>query len=393
MGDAVHNPKLSGSEESTPRFPRFENERPKRGKLFWSNLRDFLYERPVKGTPTTSYLHPVHFGSGFSENLKEWFRPRVRSAGDSAMLVEAKPWYRTFADNAREAYRVARMGPVKLDQPVEVGQLWNPPRKYRRTQLLVFLVHVLVALLILVPLFPSLEQPAVQPTSTVVPLDFSPYVPMYHHKPGKKLSGGGGGGESKPVPATRGRLPKFSDKQFAPPMAKIVKNPKLPMEATVLGPPNVKLPSPRLPNYGDPLSKIITDSGGPGSGGGIGTGSRGGVGSGQGGGVGPGYKYGTGGGYPQAGQGGYGQPVCLFCPNPQFSDEAVKLKYQGTVLLRFVVTASGNTKDIQVVRGLGLGLDQKAIAAVRSWRFKPAVGPNGKPAAVIMVAEISFRLL
>jgi protein TonB len=392
MGETT-KPDLSERQGDSPMFPRFQAEKPRRGKLFWSNLHDFLYERPVKGASNNSYLKPVEFGSNFRENLKEWFRPTVRGVANSAMLVEERSWYRTFVENAREVYRLARMKPVKLDRPVEVGELWNPPRQYRRVQLLVFLGHALVALLILVPLFPHLGQPTVQATNSFVPIDISPYQPIFHAKPGKKLSGGGGGGERNPVPASRGRLPKFSMTQFAPPMVKIMPHPKIQVEASVLGPPNIKLPSPNLPNYGDPLAKLITQSGGPGDGGGIGTGASGGVGSGQGGGVGPGYQYGTGGGYPQAGEGGYGEPVCLFCPNPQFSDEAVKLKYQGTVLLRFVVTKDGRAEDIQVVRSLGLGLDQKAIAAVRTWRFKPAVGPGGKPAAVILVAEISFRLL
>ena len=393
MDESTQKQDFFEHEGRTAAFPRFETEKPKRGKLFWSNLHDFLYERPVKGAADGNYLRPVEFGGGFRDNLKEWFRPGVRGAANSTMLVEAQPWYRTFVENAREAYRLARMRPVKLDQPVEVGELWNPPRKYRRVQLLVFLGHALVALLTLVPLFPRLVQPTVQATNTFFPLDISPYQPIFHAKPGKKLSGGGGGGDRSPTPPTRGRLPKFSMTQFAPPMAKIIPHPKIQVEATVLGPPNVKLASPNLPNSGDPLAKLVNNSGGPGDGGGIGTGSSGGVGSGQGGGVGPGYQYGTGGGYPQAGEGGYGEPQCLFCPSPQFSDEAVKVKYQGTVLLRCVVTVSGSTEDIQVVRSLGLGLDQKAIAALRTWRFKPALGPGGKPSAVVMIVEISFRLL
>ncbi len=391
MGAASNTPDSSGKQVfHTERF-RFSQTERRRG-LFWSNLHDFLYERPVKGASQSTYLRPVEYGSGFMDNLKEWFRPGVRPSGNSTLLLEARPWYRTFGENVRESIRLARVRPVKLDRPVEVGEMWNPPRKYRRTQLLVFLAHVVVALLILVPLFPGVGRPLVQATSNLVPLDFSPYVPPLA-KHGKKLSGGGGGGERNPVPATRGRLPRFSRTQFAPPMAKIMPHPQIPVEATVLGPPQVKLPSPNLPNYGDPLAKLITSSGGSGNGGGIGTGSSGGIGSGQGGGVGPGFEYGAGGGYPSAGEGGYGQPTCLYCPNPTFSDEAVKVKYQGTVLLRFVVTASGTTKNVQVIRSLGLGLDQKAIAAVRSWKFKPALGPNGKPATVIMMAEISFRLL
>lgn len=391
MGAASNGPESSGKRQYGHEWFRFARTESRKG-LFWSNLHDFLYERPVKGAPRSNYLKPVDFKNNFRENLSEWFRPGVGRVGNSTMLVEGEPWHRAFVENIKQWYGLARTKPVTLDQPLEVGELWNPPRKYRRTQLLVLLAHVLVAILILVPLFPQIRKPAVQQTSTLVPIDFSPYVPPVA-KHGKKLSGGGGGGERKPVPASKGALPKFSTTQFTPPKAKVIPHPLIAMQATVLGPPKIKLPSPNMANYGDPLGKLVTTSNGPGNGAGIGTGNSGGVGSGQGGGVGPGYNYGAGGGYPQAGESGYGEPVCLYCPNPQFSNEAVKVKYQGTVLLRFVVTANGTTKDIQVIRSLGLGLDQKAIAAVRTWKFKPAVGPNGKPAAVIMMAEISYRLL
>jgi protein TonB len=156
--------------------------------------------------------------------------------------------------------------------------------------------------------------------------------------------------------------------------------------------PDIKIPSPNLPNYGDPMAKLLTDSNGPGGGGGIGTGQGTGVGSGDGAGVGPGHGWNTGGGYPMAGTGGYGQPDCLFCPSPQFSDEAVKAKYQGTVVLMVVILPDGRATDIHVSRGLGLGLDEKAIEAVRSWRFRPAAGPDGKAAAVRMPVEVTFRL-
>ncbi len=84
-----------------------------------------------------------------------------------------------------------------------------------------------------------------------------------------------------------------------------------------------------MDNYGDPLAKILTGSGGPGSGGGIGTGSGGGIGSGEGGGLGPGSGGGTGGGAYRPGTGGVGYPECLYCPRPNYSDEARKAKYQG----------------------------------------------------------------
>jgi periplasmic protein TonB len=375
-----------------PFAPRLNVDSPRGGSLFVSNLKEFLGEHPVKFSGTGGdFFRPSEFGAGFFDNLKEWFRPGLRRGRNSAMLVESRPWYVAFWDNAREALRMARVHPGHVGRPVEVGELWNPPREYRKVQLLSLLGHAVLALLILVPLFPKIMQPTVQPSTNLEPIEISPYQPMAVN-PGKKAGGGGGGGEHNPLPATRGRLPKFSMTQFAPPMVKIVPHPAIQMQATVLGPPQLKLPSPNLANYGDPLQALLNDSAGPGGPGGIGSGPGTGVGSGNGAGVGPGFDAGTGGGH-YAGQGGYGEPQCLYCPNPTFSDEAVKVKYQGTVLLRFVVTAEGTTEDIQVMRGLGMGLDQHAIDTVRTWRFKPALGPSGRPATVVMMAEISFRLL
>lgn len=99
-----------------------------------------------------------------------------------------------------------------------------------------------------------------------------------------------------------------------------------------------------------------------------------------------------GGGTPSAGTGGYGIPACLYCPNPQFSDDAVKAKYQGTVLLMAVITADGRATNIRIAKSLGMGLDEKAIEAVRTWRFRPAVGPDGKASAVTTPIEVVFRL-
>ncbi len=108
----------------------------------------------------------------------------------------------------------------------------------------------------------------------------------------------------------------------------------------------MKVPNITAQNYGDPLSKILDGDS-------LGNGSGNGIGNGNGAGLGPGYGYNTGGGYPNAGTGGYGSPACLYCPQPQFSDEAVKAKYQGTVLLIAIITADGRATDIRVCKGLG----------------------------------------
>jgi TonB family protein len=138
---------------------------------------------------------------------------------------------------------------------------------------------------------------------------------------------------------------------------------------------------------------MLTSSSGPGGGSGIGSGTGTGIGSGSGGGLGPGSGGGTGGGAFRAGTGGVGYPSCLYCSEPQYSEDARKAKWQGTVVLQVIITSDGRATNIQIVKGPGLGLEDKAIEAVRNWRFKPALGPDGKPVATLTPIEVTFRLL
>jgi TonB family protein len=93
-----------------------------------------------------------------------------------------------------------------------------------------------------------------------------------------------------------------------------------------------------------------------------------------------------------AGVGGIGFPKCLACPDPSYSDQARSAKVSGIVVLHMIVTAEGQTSNIQVKRSLGYGLDEQAIEAAGIWRFEPAVGPEGKPVAVWTDLEVNFRI-
>jgi len=112
---------------------------------------------------------------------------------------------------------------------------------------------------------------------------------------------------------------------------------------------------------------------------------------GKGGNTGSGGLSGTSGPY-RPGTGGVGYPSCLYCPDPQYSDDARKAKFEGSVALQAVIQADGHATDIKVVKAAGLGLDEKAIEAVRNWRFKPAVGPNGASVPTIAPVEVDFHL-
>jgi TonB family protein len=92
------------------------------------------------------------------------------------------------------------------------------------------------------------------------------------------------------------------------------------------------------------------------------------------------------------GIGGIGIPSCVACREPSYSDQARSAKISGIVVLHLIITAEGRAANIQVQRSLSYGLDEKAVKAVRNWRFKPAVGPEGKPVPVWTDIEVNFRI-
>lgn len=206
----------------------------------------------------------------------------------------------------------------------------------------------------------------------------------------KKASGGGGGGDRDILQASKGSLPRPALEQFTPPTVELRNSePKLPMEATVVLPPNIVPPRSAL--LGEPLEGVAgPPSNGTGSGSGIGSGSGGGVGSGTGPGVGPGAGGGIGGGVFRIG-GGVSAPRVIYNPDPEYSEEARKAKHQGNVVLWTVIGPDGRVRDIRLARSLGMGLDQKAIEAVRTWKFEPAL-KDGQPVAVQVNIEVNFRL-
>jgi TonB family protein len=171
----------------------------------------------------------------------------------------------------------------------------------------------------------------------------------------------------------------------------VQEQPKLAMTPTIVAPPDTVLPQNNLPNWGDPLAKLVNGSNGTGFGGGMGSGSGGGLGSGKGGGFGPGEGGGVGGGVYRVG-GGVSQPSVLFKVDPEYSEEARKAKYSGTVMLAVVVDVEGKARDIHVVKSLGMGLDEKAIEAVEKWKFKPGM-KGGQAVNVRATIEVNFRLL
>jgi protein TonB len=293
------------------------------------------------------------------------------------------------------AINPAQANAVKAAQPRQgeylptlLGGQYSPYEVRPSNFILSFALHTLAVLALLISAnYVVTHQQQIKTSISGIVTDISPYL----LPPAKdQAGGGGGGGDRDKIAASKGSPPKFSREQITPPAVVIRNpNPKLAVDPTVVGPPELKLA--QMPNMGDPMSKVLgPPSNGTGFGGGIGDGSGGGVGSGRGPGVGPGYGGGIGGGLYRVG-GGVSAPRVIYQPDPEYSEEARKAKYQGTVVLWCVVGPDGRVHDVRVQRSLGLGLDEKAIEAVKTWKFDPA-RKDGQAVSVQINVEVNFRL-
>jgi TonB family protein len=320
---------------------------------------------------------PTNPFSNADEHLARLLAPEVE-----------EPWFRSLYRNIKELINPPKLPPLEVtSQPVAVKDIWGQYGRQKKSWAMSMGFQTAVVVLLFTVASSKTVQEKVKEAVEPIYLDIAAYKP----KP-QKMQGGGGGGDRSPLPAPKGKLPKPALKQFTPPV--VVPNnpnPKLTMDPTIIAPPDVPLPQVAMNNYGDPLAKLGPLSNGTGSGAGIGSGSGGGVGSGNGGGVGPGSGGGFGGGAFKVG-GGVTAPSLLYKVEPEYSEEARKAKYQGTVVLNVVVDASGKAINPQIIRSLGLGLDEKAVEAVKKWKFKPGY-KDGKPVAVIAQIEVNFRLL
>jgi len=305
-----------------------------------------------------------------------------------------EPLWKSLVRNLNDFFFPKKQPPLVLtSKPIPVKDIWGFYDYKKNGAAVSTAVHVVALAMIigLTLLGRRMVEQITKPKETVT-LIAPDDIPAL--QPSKTVSGGGGGGGDRDkLQASKGKLPKLSMEQIVPPMV-VVRNdhPKLTAEPTVVIPPQVQLAMNNLPNLGDPLSHLPSGppSNGTGFGGGIGSGSGGGVGSGEGPGFGPGRGGGTGGGVFHVG-GGVSAPRATYSPDPEYSEEARKAKYQGTCVLWLIVGPDGRPRDIRVTRTLGLGLDEKAVEAVRQWKFDPAM-KDGKAVAVQISVEVSFRL-
>lgn len=214
----------------------------------------------------------------------------------------------------------------------------------------------------------------------------------------------------KGVSTFRSPVPPRKPTTVTRPEPKVVRTPPpppvrpQPVERPVEPPPVVAAPQP-LPQVIAPVATAAADrqdqagaitaptataSQGSGTGGGAGTGQGTGIGEGDGSGIGPGSGGGTGGGPYRPGS-GISPPDIIREVKPDYSEEARRRGIEGDVVLEIVVRRDGSVGAITLLQGLGAGLDQRAIEAVRQWRFSPA-RRHGTPVDVMVEVAVEFVL-
>jgi protein TonB len=316
-----------------------------------ANLRDAF--NPVKQAPLQLESRPV----------------------ESDLLIEEEGIFKSLWSSIQDVFFPKKLPPLQLEsKPIAVPDLLRAKQDPRATASSVA-IYALLFLLFAWLLHKKVPFAAPAKTTLVTEVTVPPIAPM------KAQAMGGGGGQRGPTPVTKGTPPKFAEQQIVPPKAPPLQDPKIKIEPTVEVQKDVHMAS-SLPQIGVANSPLVGMS--------MGNGSGTGLGSGNGSGIGPGSGGNTGGGPRRIG-GGVSAPQLIFSVEPEFSEEARKAKVAGNVLVNLWVDTNGNPSHVRVIRGVGMGLDEKAVEAVKQYKFKPAM-ENGKPVLVELNVEVNFQI-
>ena len=296
----------------------------------------------------------------------------------------------TLFGNLRDFFFPEKLPPLELvSQPIEVAD----PMAIKRSpasSMLSFLLHAGIFAALVWFVLQARNHIVVPQKVEVTPVVVPPYIPPVTVPAPQSMGGGGGGGFHQPIEANKGHLPPVAKTPINPPELQ-VDHPKLAVAPAVVMPQQIKIPDNSMPNLGMTQStQVVMKSQGSGSGSSFGQGGGGGIGAGEGGGIGSGTVGGYGGGVMTVG-GGVTAPVVIHRVVPEFTDQARRVRFQGLASIGLIVDAQGNPEDVHVVHPLGMGLDQKAVEAVRQYKFRPAMF-HGHPVPVQLVVEVDFHM-
>jgi len=297
-------------------------------------------------------------------------------------------WFRRIRENLQQVSASARIFPSSANgAPLHLLPS-QPPAVASRSRTISLLAHVL---LICGVLFlhaqsgpPRAGNPGPKASLDRLRTFFPAPEKSLYAEPSRGMKSGGG--ENDPRPARHGELAPGSSRPLLPPRAVVNPVPELPVPASVLDANASPLP-PLITNLGLPWMKEDSNSAGPGKGHGFGAGGKGGMGDEEGPGAGQGDSY------SRVYSNGVTLPTCVYCPEPQYTDQAREAKLEGRVTLRVLVGADGRAWQVQIVQRVGLGLDERAVESVRGWKFSPAHDAARRAVASWVTIEVVFRLI
>jgi protein TonB len=308
--------------------------------------------------------------------------PVLHAGGDVVHLsgeIREEGVFASLISSIRDAFFAPKLPPLVLEsKPIAVPDRMATKRSPASTAAA---VGVHVAVILLIALFIASQMKVMNTAKSNIATVAAPDTPPPIAPKLQQI--GGGGGQHDLAPVSKGKLPDLAQKQLVPPKAPPPIAPKLAIDPSVIVQKDLKMATNDMPNLGMPNSPLKGIS--------LGNGSGTGLGSGNGSGIGPGSGGNTGGGVFHIG-GGISSPVVLYQPEPEFSEEARKAKFSGNVLVYLWVDTDGKPSHVRVVRPVGMGLDEKAVEAVRLYRFKPAM-KDGKPVQVDLYVDVNFQIL
>jgi len=296
-------------------------------------------------------------------------------------------WLRRVYDNFHQLVTPSRVFPSSANgAPLHLLR-WEKSAQAVRAQKASLVTHaaILTALLLV-----ALSAPHPKPPGSFGGETMKGILPVPHSLldllRGQDPRGGTGNGSGHDgLPPTRGNLPALSSVQLLKPMLPQRQDPELPVPPTILdsSAPAVLVP---VDGIGIPWMPEENNSSGRGKGHTIGDGTNDSIGdtpgdfTGQGGPRGP---------Y----QSGITLPKCSYCPDPIYTDQAREAKLQGRVTLRVLVGADGRAAQVQILQGLGMGLDERAAETLRTWKFVPARDAARHAVPCWVTIEVTFHLI
>ena len=301
--------------------------------------------------------------------------------GQPAELKETNP-FTSLVQSIRDVFFPEKLPPLVLEsKPIAVANPMDVKRD-PKTVAIAFGGHAIIILLV-IWISSRVIKVVNAPKPVIREISFDTPAPQPPVKIPSPKAMGGGGGANDIAPVTQGRMPKISPTPILPPMQPPKIPPKLAIDPAVNIQTNIKMANNDMPNIGMPNAPNVGVNS-------LGVGSGGGLGSGKGNGVGPGSGGGMGGGVYSVG-GDVSAPRLIYQVDPEFSEEARKAKFQGEVLVALVVDATGRPTQVHVIRPVGMGLDEKAMEAVRQYKFAPAK-KGGQNVPVMLNVAVNFQI-